>query len=240
MLLLLSSLSNNYQNELCVVATQVRISRNKTLPMAMKIMEMFARNNSDVIEVQYFNECGVGEGPTLEFFTLVSHEIQRRDLHLWRTEELLVSVGKEDSRIVGGDIGPGENTEDYVYAPLGLFPRPYPTNRVPSSVLKCFRFLGRTTARALLDGRLMDLNINPILFRVIRGGPVDLFDVKLVDRALGMTLEKLQAAADQAKSTKGPAMIDDATVEDLYIAFSLPGKCSIYGSLILQNIGCFS
>ncbi|GMH39269.1 hypothetical protein BSKO_07167 [Bryopsis sp. KO-2023] len=206
-------------------ANKVRISRSKILPMAMKIMEMFARNNSDVIEVQYFNECGVGEGPTLEFFTLVSHEIQKLDLKMWRSEDV-VSPEKEESDVVGegvGDMGPGTKSADYVHAPQGLFPRPYPPNETPSSVIKYFKFLGRTVARALLDCRLMDLDLNPLFFKIMRGCPVDLFDLKIVDRSLGMTLEKLQSAADVAKANRGPVLIDGSPLEDMYIDFSLPG-----------------
>lgn len=211
-----------YRTLLC---SKVRISRSKVLPMAMKIMEMFARNNSDVIEVQYFNECGVGEGPTLEFFTLVSHEIQKKSLKMWRNEEQPVSADKEEVEIISDqDIRPGGNAQDYVHAPQGLFPRPYSSNSIPNIVLKYFRFLGRSMARALLDGRLMDLNVNPVFFRAVRGGPLDLYDLRLVDRGLGMTVEKLQAAGHEASGTDDPALIDGIPVEDLDLAFMLPGK----------------
>lgn len=209
--------------------------------MAMKIMEMFARNNSDVIEVQYFNECGVGEGPTLEFFTLVSHEIQKKSLKMWRTEEQAVSADKEEVEITPDqDIRPGGNPQDYVHAPQGLFPMPYPANSIPSIVLKYFRFLGRSMARALLDGRLMDLNVNPVFFRVVRGGALDLYDLRLVDRGLGMTVEKLQAACHQASGTDEPALIDGIPVEDLYIAFMLPGTFESLLPSIVQQLGVSS
>ena len=37
-----------------------------------------------LLEIQYENEVGTGLGPTLEFYTLVSKEIQRADLGLWK------------------------------------------------------------------------------------------------------------------------------------------------------------
>lgn len=36
-----------------------------------------------LLEIQYENEVGTGLGPTLEFYALVSAELQRSDLHLW-------------------------------------------------------------------------------------------------------------------------------------------------------------
>lgn len=36
-----------------------------------------------MLEIQYENEVGTGLGPTLEFYALVSAELQRSDLHLW-------------------------------------------------------------------------------------------------------------------------------------------------------------
>ena len=35
-------------------------------------------------EIQYEGEVGTGLGPTLEFYSLVSKEIQRADLQLWK------------------------------------------------------------------------------------------------------------------------------------------------------------
>ena len=36
------------------------------------------------MEIQYENEVGTGLGPTMEFYTLVSKEMQRADLCLWK------------------------------------------------------------------------------------------------------------------------------------------------------------
>lgn len=37
-----------------------------------------------LLEIQYEDEVGIGLGPTLEFYTLVSRELQKIDLHMWR------------------------------------------------------------------------------------------------------------------------------------------------------------
>ena len=44
-------------------------------------MELYARQRS-VLELEYFGEVGTGLGPTLEFYTLLSHELQRASLRL--------------------------------------------------------------------------------------------------------------------------------------------------------------
>lgn len=43
-------------------------------------------NAKTVLEVQYENEVGTGLGPTLEFYALVSRELQCADLEMWRGE----------------------------------------------------------------------------------------------------------------------------------------------------------
>jgi E3 ubiquitin-protein ligase TRIP12 len=40
-----------------------------------------------MLEIQYENEVGSGLGPTLEFYALVSQDLQRADLELWRGEK---------------------------------------------------------------------------------------------------------------------------------------------------------
>ena len=67
-------------------AVQVRVSRKRILESAQKVMELYAKHKA-VLELEYFNEVGTGLGPTLEFYTLLSHELQKRSLGMWRTEE---------------------------------------------------------------------------------------------------------------------------------------------------------
>ena len=43
-----------------------------------------------ILEIQYENEVGTGLGPTLEFYALVSQELQRADLELWRGEATIL------------------------------------------------------------------------------------------------------------------------------------------------------
>ena len=59
------------------------------------------------------------------------------------------------------------------------------------------------------------------------GQPLDLYDIRKFDSALGATLEKLYAAhkAHHAlgSSRKGPMLVDGCPIEDLCLTFVLPG-----------------
>lgn len=64
---------------------KVRLSRNRILESAHRVFELYAGAKSQ-LEVEFFGEVGSGLGPTLEFYTLLSHELQRKNLGLWRDE----------------------------------------------------------------------------------------------------------------------------------------------------------
>lgn len=68
----------------CLVV-QVRVSRKNMLLSAEKVMETYASHRA-VLELEYFGEVGTGLGPTLEFYTLLSHELQRKGLGMWRSD----------------------------------------------------------------------------------------------------------------------------------------------------------
>lgn len=68
-----------YENEVRVVP--VRLTPDKTTSDA--------RSNLYVLP-----QVGTGLGPTLEFYALVSQELQRADLGLWRGEEVTLANPK--------------------------------------------------------------------------------------------------------------------------------------------------
>jgi len=191
-------------------------------------MEIYAKMQGHELEVQFLGEEGTGTGPTLEFYTLLSHELQKRKLKMWRTEDASMcksSAGEGDDGSSSVEKGPGLDIQEHVYAPQGLFPKPIPQGKVHKKILNHFRLLGRVMARALLDQRLLDMDINPLFFKVAQGEPVDLYDIKEIDSALGVTLEKLQAALDSWKAggRRGPITVEGAALDDLYLTFTLPG-----------------
>lgn len=101
-----------------IVRQKCRIARTQILESAMRVMDLFGAIDG-ILEIEYFDEIGTGLGPTLEFFSLVSRELCRRSLGIWRDED----ESKEG---------------DYVYHPKGLFPAPIkedcPTGGMPRCV----------------------------------------------------------------------------------------------------------
>lgn len=78
---------------------KVRVHRHRILESAIKVMNYYSTHNT-VLEVQYFDEAGIGLGPTLEFYTMASRELQRVDLRLWRGNSDQVPKQKE----IGGSV----------------------------------------------------------------------------------------------------------------------------------------
>ena len=52
-------------------------------------------SRKEVIEIEYQEEAGTGLGPTVEFFTLVAGEVQRKDLGMWICEDDLTPADRE-------------------------------------------------------------------------------------------------------------------------------------------------
>ena len=66
-------------------------------------------------------------------------------------------------------------TGDLAQAPLGLFPRPWPPNADASEgsqfskAIEYFRLVGRVMAKALQDGRLLDLPLSTAFYKLVIG-----------------------------------------------------------------------
>nr|KYP68322.1 E3 ubiquitin-protein ligase UPL3 [Cajanus cajan] len=198
---------------------KVRVSRNRILDSAAKVMELYSSQKA-VLEVEYFGEVGTGLGPTLEFYTLLSHDLQKVVHQMWRS---------------GSFVGDGE----LVQAPLGLFPRPWPANVDASEgtqfskVIEYFRLLGRVMAKALQDGRLLDLPLSMALYKLILGQELDLHDILFIDAELGKTLQEFNALVCRKRYIESIGGSDTDTIanlhfrgapiEDICLDFTLPG-----------------
>ncbi|KAL0923505.1 hypothetical protein M5K25_007564 [Dendrobium thyrsiflorum] len=225
---------------------KVRVSRNRILESAAKVMEMYSSQKA-VLEVEYFGEVGTGLGPTLEFYTLLSHDLQKVGLGLWRSNSSFDTSamefdGKEVKEANNYDASDEENTaqnRDFIRAPLGLFPRPWPPNADASEgshfskVLEYFRLLGRVIAKALQDGRLLDLPLSTAFYKLVLGQELDLYDILSFDTEFGKILQELQILVSRKKvletSGRGNQRVTTnlyfrgAPIEDLCLDFSLPG-----------------
>ncbi|XP_052626387.1 E3 ubiquitin-protein ligase UPL3 isoform X1 [Lactuca sativa] len=207
---------------------KVRVSRNRILDSAAKVMEMYSSQKA-VLEVEYFGEVGTGLGPTLEFYTLLSHDLQKTGLNMWRCNSQSVDTSP--------DVDPDEKKVDLILAPLGLFPRPWALTVDASDggqfgkVIEHFRLLGRVMAKALQDGRLLDLPLSTAFYKLVLGQELDLHDISLFDAELGKTLQELQALVSRKQYLESihdrneilNLRFRGAPVEDLCLDFTLPG-----------------
>lgn len=207
---------------------KVRISRSKILESAIKVMDLYGASQS-ILEVEYFEEVGTGLGPTLEFYSTVSKEFSKKKLKLWRETD-------------------SNDASEFITAQTGLFPRPLgdddASNTSAERILNLFKVLGKFVARSMLDSRIIDINLNPIFFRIGDGSSAvkpSLGAVKAVDPVLARSLKHIRRFAVAKKEidedpARTPAQkvadtenitIDGARLDDLCLDFTLPGYPNI-------------
>ncbi|KAL2459997.1 E3 ubiquitin-protein ligase UPL3 [Abeliophyllum distichum] len=189
---------------------KVRVSRNRILDSAAKVMEMYCSQKA-ILEVEYFGEVGTGLGPTLEFYTLLSQDLQKAGLEMWRsnlspyTPSMEIDVnGQLDgktTKLTG--LSSSGDEKDMIQAPLGLFPRPWPPSADASDVA---------------------------FYKLLLGQDLDLHDIISFDAELGTTLQELQALACRKQYLESMGIYNSdelrfrgASVEDLCLDFTLPG-----------------
>ncbi len=129
---------------------QVRISRRRVLESAAKVFEMYGTGRA-VLEIEYFGEVGTGLGPTLEFYTLLSHELQRRGLGLWRCDD-----GSSAASGGAARAGPRASAFDCIFLSFQSHqPCPSKTNTLAPCLLKAseYSMSDRTRARPRRQGR---------------------------------------------------------------------------------------
>ena len=148
------------------------VSRDDILKQAENVLHDLGTSKA-LLEIQYENEVGTGLGPTLEFYALVSKELQRADLEMWRGEAVSapkvvvpqpnhkISATPSTSAIDNQNDQPIQTNEQsiqYIYSPSGLFPAPLGRNTKAGQVSKCrqrFKLLGKFIAKALMDSRMV-------------------------------------------------------------------------------------
>lgn len=123
------------------------------------MMKSHAKSNA-LLEVEYKEEVGTGLGPTMEFYTLISHEFQKSGLGMWRGE-LPCKSGTHDTHV-----------SRFVVASNGLFPRPWSASEDPASfqeVSERFHLLGLVVAKAIKDNRILDIPFSKAFYKLILG-----------------------------------------------------------------------
>ncbi|XP_052815932.1 E3 ubiquitin-protein ligase TRIP12-like isoform X2 [Mya arenaria] len=210
------------------------VNRVDLLKQAEKVMEDLASSRA-MLEIQYENEVGTGLGPTLEFYALVSKELQRSELEMWRGD---VIQEKDASGIETGN--------QYMYSPCGLFLVPLARNTKAAVVNKIktkTKFLGKLMAKSLMDSRMLDIPLSEVFFKWLLGQEHSLTssDLSHLDPGLARSFSQLEDVlrqkqrimADKSHTEEsrrlalGSLSLDGCSIEDLDLDFTLPGYPNI-------------
>ncbi|KAG5496170.1 hypothetical protein JKF63_02471 [Porcisia hertigi] len=186
-----------------------RVWRENVLECAKKLFNSEdPRSRNTMWTFHFYNEVGWGDGPTREFYTLVSQQLRQRKLELWRHSH--------------------EDAESDADA-HDLFPRPVPPgSSEEQDRLPFFHLIGRFIARALMDEHVPGLPLSPVLIRLLRGDVCGVSDVQDLSEELGHVLIAM-AEASSKKHTylQLPGRKKMVEVRDLALDFTLPGDDSV-------------
>ncbi|CAL1261818.1 unnamed protein product [Larinioides sclopetarius] len=206
------------------------VSRDDLLKQAEIVMQDLGSSKA-LLEIQYESEVGTGLGPTLEFYALVSKELQRGDLDMWRGEKVLIN---------------NDLPVNYMFCPMGLFPMPLARSAKVGLVTRVrskFKLLGKFLAKALMDSRMLDIPLSLVFYKWMlnQENNLSLADLKHVDESIAQTIHQLEQLAVEKrklesdrslnsinlKSALESLTLDGCPVEDLNLDFTLPGFSNI-------------
>ncbi|KAI9086360.1 hypothetical protein K1719_031814 [Acacia pycnantha] len=210
------------------------VYRNRILESAAQMMDSHARHKG-VLEVEYDEEVGTGLGPTLEFYTLVCQEFEKSGMGMWREDNWFLTSNTN------------LQAKMRILSPYGLFPCPWPSTLESSGgvrfseVTRKFFLLGQVVAKALRDGRVLDLHFSKAFYKLILGKELSLYDIQSFDPGLGSVLQEFQAIVNRKKKLESvcgdnymmklDACFRDTRIEDLCLDFTLPG----YPDIVLSS-----
>jgi len=211
------------------------VPRTDLLKQAENILNDVAGGRA-LLEIQYEGEVGSGLGPTLEFYALVSKELQKAELQIWRGETVEVAEGSGES----------VQPTSYIHAPGGLFPAAVPkTNKVPQSskIKSRFRFLGKFVAKAIMDSRMIDIPFSQPFCKWIVGleSTLQVSDLQSIDGTLFKSLNQLNDIVRKKKAIESDPShtnetlqlevnnltLDGLSIDDFGLDFLLPGYPNI-------------
>lgn len=162
------------------------------------------------LEVNFDGEIGTGFGPTLEFYSTISKEIQKHSLNMWNgscKDVVMLDDGEVEQMTV--------NDNGLYPISIGKYQRsqiPTTTNKLEGKIKK-FDFIGRLLAQTLLDSRMLDIPFSPIFFKWLlhEEDTVGSADLYFLDPILYKSLKEI-------KNERSPKTLDSM---ELY--FTMPG-----------------
>lgn len=187
---------------------KVRVYRDNIFNSSFSVFQL-VRKSPTVLEVEYFDEVATGLGPTLEFYTLLSLDYQRKSLNMWVDQK---------------------SSEEYVFNSGGLFPTPT-SSKDDNQCVKYFENFGSFVAKAIMDQRLLDIHFSLPMIKYLLGEPLLIEDMRSVYPEIMVTLEEFQQLINKKKEYEkrgesgnlSELLYKGGRVEDLYLTFTLPG-----------------
>ncbi|CAD5228981.1 unnamed protein product [Bursaphelenchus okinawaensis] len=176
---------------------KIVINRSNLLKSAQDHLTTLG-SSKPLLEVSFDNEVGTGFGPTLEFYSTLSQELQKASHGFWSgTKNTLMIDGKEEEFITG------EN---------GLYPI-HSMNPVSKNMAKKFEFLGRLMGQSLLDSRILDLPLAVPIFKWLLGqqDTLGVWDMEELEPTIYNSLRQM-------------SRLDNDSIKELEIPFSYPGQ----------------
>ena len=152
---------------------RIKIPREPTsslLKSAMNTLKFHATRKA-ILEIEFVEEEGTGLGPTLEFFSLIAGELQRKKFALWYCDDSV-----QENELTQEELD--KMSQSYVHQLNGLFPAAYPVELAVDdkkyaahyqSVVEFFNFIGIFLAKSLQDQRLVDIPFSYPFLKLICG-----------------------------------------------------------------------
>lgn len=250
-------LNNNDTNERVTPRIEKRkriITREDILKQSESLLSDVG-NSKSLLEIRYENEVGTGLGPTLEFYALVSKELQKADLDMWRGEK--VEAMNYEQTPTSGKLAPSSSNEidiiiesskdqttneqstQFIFNPTGLFPIPLGKSTKSTQANKIknrFKLLGKFMAKALYDSRMVDIPLSIPFYEWLLNQQTSLSvpDLVHIDASIAKTISALDNIAKNKKRSENGEKVppeqltlDGVSIEDLNLDFTLPGYSNI-------------
>lgn len=197
----------------------------------------FHASRKAILEIEFMDEEGTGLGPTLEFFSLIGAELQRKKFALWHSDDSIQHNELTKEQIENLD-------EQFVHDKNGLFPAPYPLEMHNSNhfktVLDFYYFMGIFIAKSLQDQRLVDIPFSKEFLKIVCNKSdqdnldiLDLDDLCNIEPVRGHLLKQLQTALNKYKCGETDDVyvnLNDSQIllDDLGLVFQYNPPSKIY------------
>eukprot|EP00375_Theileria_parva_P002924 XP_765605.1 hypothetical protein [Theileria parva strain Muguga] len=150
---------------------KISVDRENLLEDAMLTFEQV--QNNPKLEIEYKNEVGIGSGPTLEFFTLISEEFAKFqkpklleciDGYYFPTPH---STDSLDMDSFTKYLSKSQESESFVSEPFTPLDGSNDGN-LPLLLFRLFSFLGKVCAYVMLDDKMFDLFFHPLFWDLVK------------------------------------------------------------------------